>query len=36
MASGLAGVTSISIMGYLYYPFVLGAVAILAILIKRS
>ena len=36
MASGLAGVTSISIIGYLYYPFVLGAVAILAILIKRS
>lgn len=36
MASGLAGVTSISIMGYLYYPFVLGAAAILAILIKRS
>lgn len=36
MASGLAGVTSISIMGYLYYPFALGAAAILAILIKRS
>lgn len=36
MASGLAGVTSIAIMGYLYYPFVLGAVAILAILMKRS
>ena len=35
MASGLAGVTSISIMGYLYYPFALGAVAILAIIIKR-
>lgn len=35
MASGLAGVTSISIIGYLYYPFTLGAVAILAILIKR-
>ena len=36
MASGLAGVTSISIMGHLYYPFALGAIAILAIIIKRS
>ena len=36
MASGLAGVTSISIMGYLYYPFALGSIAIIAILIKRS
>lgn len=35
MAAGLAGVSSISIIGHLYYPFALGAVAILAIIIKR-
>lgn len=34
MASGLAGISSISIIGYLYYPFVMGACAILAILLR--
>lgn len=34
MASGLAGVSSISIMGYLYYPCVMGCFAILAILLR--
>ena len=34
MASGLAGVSSISIIGYLYYPFVMGAFAICAILLR--
>lgn len=33
MAAGLAGVSSISIIGYLYYPFVMGLFAILAILL---
>ena len=32
MAAGLAGVSSLSIIGYLYYPFVMGACALLAIL----
>ena len=32
MAAGLAGVSSISIIGYLYYPFVMGLCAIIAII----
>ena len=31
MASGLAGVSAASIIGHLYYPFVLGLVALLSI-----
>ena len=31
MAAGLAGISSISIIGYLYYPAVMGACALLAI-----
>jgi Na+/H+ antiporter NhaC len=34
MASGLAGISSISIIGYLYYPFVMGTCALLAILLR--
>ena len=34
MAAGLAGVSSISIVGYLYYPFVMGLCAIGAILFR--
>ena len=34
MASGLAGVDSAHIISYLYYPFILGIVAILAILFR--
>ncbi|MBQ8500547.1 MAG: Na+/H+ antiporter NhaC family protein [Bacteroidales bacterium] len=34
MAAGLAGVPSISIIGYLYYPFVMGLFAIGAILFR--
>jgi Na+/H+ antiporter NhaC len=34
MAAGLAGVSSISITGYLYYPFVMGLFAILAIIFR--
>jgi Na+/H+ antiporter NhaC len=34
MAAGLAGISSISIIGYLYYPFVMGAFAIVAILFR--
>jgi Na+/H+ antiporter NhaC len=34
MASGLAGVSALSIMTYLYYPFALGVVAFLAILFR--
>ena len=34
MAAGLAGVSSISIIGYLYYPFVMGLFAIGAILFR--
>lgn len=34
MAAGLAGISSISIIGYLYYPFVMGLCAILAILLR--
>ena len=36
MAAGLAGVSSISIIGHLYYPFALGATAVIAILLKKS
>ena len=34
MASGLAGVSALSIMTYLYYPVALGVVALLAILFR--
>ena len=34
MASGLAGISALSIMTYLYYPFALGLVAFLAILLR--
>jgi hypothetical protein len=34
MAAGLAGISATSIIGYLYYPFALGAVAILAIVFR--
>ena len=36
MASGLAGVGSAAIIGYLYYPFALGIVSLLAILIPSK
>lgn len=34
MAAGLAGISSISIIGYLYYPFVMGVFALTAILLR--
>ena len=34
MAAGLAGISAVSIIGYLYYPFALGAVALLAIIFR--
>jgi len=34
MASGLAGVSAVSILGYLYYPFTLGLMAFLAIIFR--
>lgn len=34
MASGLAGISSISIIGYLYYPFVMGVFALGAIILR--
>lgn len=34
MAGGLAGISAISILGYLYYPFALGIMALLAILLR--
>ena len=34
MAAGLAGISSISIIGHLYYPFIMGLCAILAILFR--
>ncbi len=34
MASGLAGVSAVSILGYLYYPFALGLMAFLAIMFR--
>ena len=34
MASGLAGVSAISISGFLYYPFALGAIALLSIFLR--
>lgn len=33
MAAGLAGISSISIIGYLYYPLVMGMCAVLAIIL---
>ena len=35
MAAGLGGISSISIIGYLYYPFVMGLFAFGAILLRR-
>ena len=34
MAAGLSGASSISIIGYLYYPFIMGSFALLAILLR--
>lgn len=34
MAAGLAGISSISIIGYLYYPFIMGTCALLAIILR--
>ena len=34
MSAGLAGISSISIIGYLYYPFVMGVFALGAILLR--
>lgn len=34
MAAGLSGASSISIIGYLYYPFIMGTFALLAILLR--
>lgn len=34
MAAGLAGISSFSIIGYLYYPVVMGLFAVLAILLR--
>lgn len=34
IAAGLAGISSISIIGYLYYPFVMGVFALSAILLR--
>ena len=34
MAAGLAGISSLSIISYLYYPFVMGVCALLAILLR--
>lgn len=34
MAAGLAGISSISIIGYLYYPLVMGMCAVLAIILR--
>lgn len=36
IASGLAAVNPVSIIPYLYYPFVMGACALLAILIRKT
>ena len=35
MAAGLAGISSISIIGYLYYPAIMGICAILAIIFRK-
>ena len=34
MAAGLAGISSISIITYLYYPFIMGALALCSILLR--
>ena len=34
MASGLAGVSAVSVIGHLYYPFMMGICALLAILLR--
>lgn len=36
MASSLAGVTAVSIIRFLYYPFIMGACAMISILVKRK
>lgn len=35
MAAGLAAISPLEIIGYLYYPFILGGCAVVAILVKR-
>lgn len=35
MAAGLAGISTFSIIGHLFYPFLLGFCAVLAILVKK-
>ena len=35
MASGLAGISAISITGYLYYPYALGLIALWSILLRK-
>lgn len=35
MAAGLAGISTFSIIGHLFYPFILGFCAVLAILVKK-
>lgn len=34
MAAGLAGISTISIISHLYYPFIMGAFALGAILLR--
>jgi hypothetical protein len=34
MAAGLAGISTITIISHLYYPFIMGGLAILAILLR--
>lgn len=34
MAAGLAGISSVSIIGYLYYPMIMGTFALLAIVFR--
>lgn len=36
MAAGLASISPLEIIGYLYYPFILGGCAVVAILVKRK
>ncbi len=35
MAAGLAAISPLEIIGYLYYPFILGGCAVVAIVVKR-
>ena len=34
MASGLAGISAVSIIGHLYYPYILGIIALMSILLR--